>query len=445
MNLSADKSYVLGLILGGGTLSRNSFDISLPYKEWGEDPGRMRVIARDILTKICDCFTRAYGFPVTYEIGNKTWYVKPISGQAIDLTTLKRDLRSIGLADAGKVITRASLETAKRVLGRSTRAKSFLSGFLDARASVTPTHRRFVDTSPVVSLEIPGSAYSFEFIIQLCSWMTELGSVTDQILFNHPCFHTRADSFDPRWTKGFKIRLLVKSFLTRHSFVAKAKAQAVSKLKEKQATKEAVACSERTVPTGKLVAVHDEIESIKLPEAVRGKLFFHYHHVCALLGCEFAPTEGVKSMVRKNAAKLVLAYPFPRLRKDDEEVLVRFFDEKILPFSGTGSKRTKKVTCRELLEDDNYKLYPDLEQSLAYLFAPSLRGRRPVGPTEEIIKASLDQDVKVQELQEQLSPLLLINDSNKRAAVVSSPRWSVNERLIRERLEVNGLEVKYRK
>ena len=67
---SSEKAYLLGLLVGGGKVSENTFLINLPYDKWGMNPQTMNIIATDILTKICDKFRKAYKFSVTYEIAN---------------------------------------------------------------------------------------------------------------------------------------------------------------------------------------------------------------------------------------------------------------------------------------------------------------------------------------------------------------------------------------
>lgn len=86
--------------------------------------------------------------------------------------------------------------------------ESFLSGIFDTRASLTLSHRRFNDDAPVVSVEIAAVRRTFKFVVQLCSWLTDLGSITDQILYNHPNQHSGSDPNYTGWKKGFKLGFL---------------------------------------------------------------------------------------------------------------------------------------------------------------------------------------------------------------------------------------------
>ena len=209
------KAYILGLLVSGGVLSRDRFVICLPFKKWGLEVDRLNDIAVDILTRIQKIFNDAYGIQVHYEIGTTQWIIKPIGG--CNIGQLVNDLVGLGLPSAGTIITDADLTQAKKLL-QGVMVESFLSGIFDARCSLQSSHRRFTDDAPVVSIEVPGSTRNFIFVQTLCSWLTELGSTTDQVLYNHPNQHSSSDSNYRNWKKGFKIRFLVSSFLTKHSF-----------------------------------------------------------------------------------------------------------------------------------------------------------------------------------------------------------------------------------
>ena len=183
-------------------------------------PEKMHKIATDILTKICNKFNSNYNFNVTYEIGNNgEWFIKPINNP--DISELLNDLSKLGLPNNGFLLETVSLSIAKQKL-KGISIESFLSGIFDTRASLTKSHRRFTNSAPIVSLEIPGSTKNFDFVVSICSWLNELGTTTDQILFNHPCQHSASDPTYKGWKKGFKIRFLVNSFIAKHSFALKA-------------------------------------------------------------------------------------------------------------------------------------------------------------------------------------------------------------------------------
>lgn len=319
--LNHNKTYILGLFVGAGKIDRDTFLIELPFKKWGMEPAKMNVIAIDILQRIAGLFDSEYGLKVTYEIGNNRWFIKPIDNQ--DFTNVKTDLKNLLLPYSGFLLNTADLTNAKGKL-KGVNAESFLSGIFDTRASIALSHRRFNDDAPVVSIEIPGSTKNFKLVVQLCSWLTDLGSTTDQILYNHPNQHAKADPYYKGWKKGFKIRFLVQSFLATHSFALQAKAIDVIKIKKRQKKDEQDSCPLRKIRQPSPLTVHNEMDSQSLPVEVRNKLYFHYFHYCASLGCKYAPTEEVKRIVSEK--KSLISF-FPRLSKGNIEEISKHFKQ----------------------------------------------------------------------------------------------------------------------
>ena len=135
------------------------------------------------------------------------------------------------------------------------------------------SHRRFSDDAPVVSIEIPGSTKNFAFVVQLCSWLTDLGSTTDQILYNHPNQHSASDPDYKGWKKGFKIRFLVRSFLAQHSFALQSKSFDITKIEKSQKREEQIPCLLRKLRNPSPVTVHSEQNSNDLPDVVRKLLY----------------------------------------------------------------------------------------------------------------------------------------------------------------------------
>lgn len=432
--INSDKAYVLGLLIGGGTISANTFMIELPYRKWGEEVHRMREIATDILTKISDIFERAYGFRVNYEIGNSRWSIKPI-GRA-DISQVIRDLEELGLPISGFLLNTADISKAKENL-TGINAERFLSGIFDTRASLTKSHRRFDLTAPVVSVEIPGSTKNFNFVIQFCSWLTDLGSTTDQILFNHPCQHSASDPTYTGWKKGFKIRFLVKSFIAKHSFAMQAKAIDVDNLIRLQEREEQVPCKDRVIRNPSPVSIHNDINSATLPSQVRNRLFFHYHHFCAALGCPHAPYGSIKRLVESYNA--YISY-FPRLSKSSipeaklllEAISLRNFDNNEI--------EKEPIELSKLLEDPFFEGYSDLKVGCAYLFSEELNGKRHVGNMNIILESSLNKTVDLFSINDTFdAPIILANSENNRAIVVSNPGGIENHKILQDKIEVNGL------
>lgn len=435
-NINHIKTYLLGLLVGGGKVDTKTFVIDLPFKKWGMDPKRMNIIATDILTKICQYFNSTYNFNVTYEIGNNRWLITPIAGA--DISPLIKDLQELNLPTGGFLLSTVDLTIAKtKLTGIS--VESFLSGIFDTRASLTLSHRRFTDDAPVVSVEIPGSTENFRFVVQLCSWLTDLGSITDQILYNHPNQHAASDPDYKGWKKGFKIRFLVKSFLAQHSFALQAKSMDVTTIEKKQKKEEQIPCYLRKLRKPSPITVHSDQNSSELPIEVRNKIFFHYHHFCAVLNCPHAPKEEIEKLIKQ---KNSLINFFPRLSKGSKKELQKTF-EKIQSTYFPNKKISKqKIKISKLLEDKTFVDFAGLDLGIAYLFATSLNGKRHIGSMSKILNDCTENVVSVSAIGSGFnSPLLVINPSNQRAFICSSVSNKLNQEMIKRKITIKGLNV----
>ena len=434
--INHDKAYILGLFVGGGTISNETFLIKLPFKKWGMNPSVMNKIAVDILTKICDKFNKTYGINVTYEIGNSVWSIKPINNP--DISPLINDLKSLSLPTEGFLLNNADLTIAKKELNGVV-TENFLTGIFDTRASLTLSHRRFTNEAPVVSVEIPGSTKNFLFVVQFCSWLTDLGSITDQILFNHPCQHSASDPTYKGWKKGFKIRFLVKSFLAKHSFAFQAKAIDVKKLEKLQIKDSQKPCNNRKIRKPSPVCIHSDIDSSELPIEVRNRLFFHYFHFCAVLGCKYAPIEELKK-ITENYPDFIFVLPRTEKGKIDE-IQEAYYKLKQLYFKDK-TLETSKIKIKDLLQNKDFKSYLEISQGIAYLFSPKLNGKRHSGSKDLIIKNSLDKTVEILKVKESLGyPIMIKNDLNDRAFLASSLSSEINQKLIKEKVRKDNLNV----
>jgi hypothetical protein len=430
------KAYLLGLLVGGGKIDKDVFVIDLPFKKWGMEPKRMNIIAADILTKICQNFNNTYSFNVTYEIGNNKWLIKPIDGA--DISPLIEDLKFLQLPTGGFLLSTVNLTFAKTQL-TGISVESFLSGIFDTRASLTLSHRRFNDDAPVVSVEIPGSTKNFKFVVQLCSWLTDLGSITDQILYNHPNQHSGSDPNYTGWKKGFKIRFLVKSFLAQHSFALQAKSIDVTKIQKQQKKEEQPPCYLRKLKQVSPVSVHSQQNSDELPEEVRNKIFFHYHHFCAVLGCPHAPLEEIVKLVKQ---KNSLINFFPRLSKGTKKELKEIIKSIQLTSFPEKKIRNYKYIVKNIIESDTFKGFSGLDQGIAYLFAPELNGKRHIGSMTEIIENNKENQVDILSIGDDFdSPLLIINQINDRAFICSAVGNKLNQVLIKKHIKTTNLTV----
>ncbi|MDC7241219.1 MAG: hypothetical protein PQJ50_12760 [Spirochaetales bacterium] len=435
--MTIDKAYILGLLVGGGKISCNSFIINLPFKKWGLDPQNMNTIAVDILSTICSKFRNEFSINVRYEIGSYSWSIIPIESQSMN--EIQNALRDLNLPANGVILNSADLTEVKNLISVPY-DESFLSGIFDTRTSVALSHRRFSNDAPTVSIEIPGSIVNYKFVIDLCCWLTDKGSVTDQILFNHPCQHSPSDPDYSSWKKGFKIRFLANSFLAKYSFAIQSKSITLQELVELQKRSEQVPCFERLIKKPSPVSVHSDIDSDSLPEKVRNKLFFHYFHICSLYGCPYAPQAQIKPIISEYKDLIFL---LPRMQKGNiEEINAKYIMFKKLHFPHIPSDRYK-ITVAQALGDEKFAIYYEFRQALAYLFSESLNGKRHIGPMAEIINRNKNRFFYYYGDLLTSTPLLLINESNERAALISAQSSVYNQNEIDRYISVSGLEVEY--
>lgn len=435
-NVNHIKAYLIGLLVGGGKVDTNTFVIDLPFKKWGMDPKRMNIIATDILTNIRLRFNATYNFDVTYEIGNSRWLITPIAGA--DISPLIKDLQELNLPIGGFLLSAVDLSIAKTKLSGIS-VEGFLSGIFDTRASLTLSHRRFTDDAPVVSVEIPGSTKNFKFVVQLCSWLTDLGSITDQILYNHPNQHAASDPDYKGWKKGFKIRFLVKSFLAQHSFALQAKSIDVNTIEKNQKKEEQIPCYLRKLRKPSPITVHSDQNSSELPFEVRNKIFFHYHHFCAVLNCPHAPKGEIEKLIKQ---KNSLINFFPRLSKGSKKEMQKAFEKIQSTYFPEKEISKKKIKVSKLLGDETFGDYAGLDQGIAYLFATSLNGKRHIGSMSKILDGCTENIVLISTIGSGFnSPLLVINSSNQRAFICSSVSNKLNQEIIKRKIAAKGLIV----
>lgn len=439
--LNQDTSYLLGLLVGGGEVSDGTFTINLPFSKWGSDPDIAAQISRDLLTHVRPIFKKIYNIDVDYiRSASGDWILKPLHAlNAEQLSKMQSDLAALDLPTKGQLVIHANLGGAREKLS-GIKGELFLSGIFDARASIAGSHRRFTDEAPIVSIEIPGRNSNFRFVVQLCAWLTALGSTTDQILYNHPNQHASKNPQYANWKKGFKVRILVKSFLSKHSFTMKSFATGATDLAGNQRIQDQLPCKQRLIDDPGVKVIHRDNSHPNLPQEVRGKVFLHYFHICAAMGCPYAPVDQVKKIV-KNYSKFVSV--FPLLQKST-------YEEALISFENLNRKFFEDVT----VQIDNFQIksilsrydgegYGSLTLGLAYLVDSELKGRRTSGNATEILEKNSSAVVEVRSLVSDESPPIFLGNKNlNRGVIVSSHEGLANQRALTEKIEINGIDIR---
>lgn len=437
--ITPEKAYVLGLLVGGGTITEDTFVIVLPFDKWGARSNVMNQLASDVLTRLRPVFKSAYGVEINYDLGNKgRWKLKPV-GKFL-LQPIVDDLVSLGLPYIGFLLNTADLSSTKNHL-KGLLAEKFVTGIFDARASVTESHRRFVGTSPVVSIEIPGKTMNFKFVVQLCSWLTELGSVTDQILYNHPCQHSPADPEYRGWKKGFKIRFLANTFISQNSFFLRPKVEHATALSKRQKKSNQPPCPER-IPRINTLSIHEDIGSTDLPIEVRNKIFLHYLHVCAAMECPFAPQKAVLAMIPGAINHISV---FPLLSKGNFNNIKSAFSKLIATHFPSSITTSRVDSCKNLRDFLSKNGYSDGDSGLAYLVSPLLKGKRHVGSQDMILDKNKHVSLVVESISGvKGSPLFVGNSSNQRGVILSNPLGVANQQALKKKIMVNGIDINVR-
>lgn len=439
--LNENEAYLLGLFVAGGKITGGSFSIRLPLGRWALNPARAAQFVRDLLNDVLPEFRLTFGIDCNFEIEHSgDLVIKPNGAVSPEqILSLKSLLQRYGLPVSGDLVTSADLLSLKSAIGsKKLLARRFLAGFFDVRASLEPSHRRHSEAAPIVSIEVPGRGNNFQLVVELCSWMTELGSTTDQVLWNHPSLHSGMNPTYKQWKKGFKIRVLAADFAEHHSFGMNVFSIGLKELVATQEKPNQTQCSEREAKF-KRTSIHVDCCSRELPQPVRDKVFLHYLQVCAAMGCPFAPV-GKLGRQMGNALDLVAFWPV--LMKGTPIQIAREFlsspDAK-----GLRLKFSQEKLAREYLGAGLEASYPKLREAMAYLLADNLKGKRP-GPADAVIdsKGGL---VTIRSYQSEASggPLILVNAMNDRAALIGPSVSSPSQRTS-GRVFIDGNQVRLR-
>jgi len=424
--LNDDRAYVLGAFLGGGTITDQGWIIEMPFEKWGLDPRTASGIAIGILQQIRDRF-HSYAIDINFRPAGKRWHLFPIgAGQVV---RIQDHLRNLGLPTSGTILDHAEVVRCRKMFTDS-QGGAFLAGFFDVRASVEASHRRHTDLAPIVSIEIPGRTNNFGLVVGLCAWMTARGSVTDQILFNHPSQHSAANPDYTGWKKGFKIRILARTFLKHHHFVLHPKCDELVRLAGAQRANEQRPCTER-LSAGRIgaVSIHRDIGCTDFPDSIRGSIFLHYHHICAAMGCPFAPLEEVKAMVTR-ADELVTVGPIcAKMTLQDG---LRRWESNF----GATEYPPREMSVDQLLARPDALDFPGLKEAVAYLFATGLNGLRHRGKASDIIARNRGSVVGV--CNSRGSAVLLINNRLERAVIISRAGGAISSKAA----YVSGIRIK---
>lgn len=436
--MNEDKAYVLGLLIGGGRINNNTFEIRLPVRKWGvEDHHNIRSISLDLATEVRRRFASAFDIVIDFNITRDSWVIVPAT--SVDMTHIKHTLEKYGLPSEGVLLNKADISTLREHI-TSYEAEYFISGICDTKGSVADSHRRFSDSAPTISIEVPGSTKNYLFVTQLCSWLHDLGAYADQILYNNPCQHAPADPYYSGWKKGFKIRFLAKEFMESKSFSLRAKASHAGVLASRQSVEEQGECENRTLRGVKPVSIHYDIHSTDIPDNIRSRIFLHYFHICALMKCPYAPINELRRIVRDYRHHISV---LPLLVKGTEGEMTSKYEELKRVYFNNSIVLPARVSVNSLLNSTANEIYLKLGEAIAYLFSPTLNGKRHTGSMDEIIENNRDEYVSILRTEgNNGEPIMISNTHNQRTAIVSSIDSPFNQNLLDNIVSVDDLDIK---
>jgi hypothetical protein len=442
--INADKSYLLGLVIGGGVFG-NAEDIlvvKLSLRKWGsyiKNPERAGDIAGDILRFVSPMFRAIYGLNISYQTdAGGTWDIL-CEG---DLTDLINDLNHYGISPNGEIKRNVSIEKIVDELVDDNLKRRFIAGLADTIGSLTPSHRRFTDENQIISFEISGLC--FHFVCQVCHLLHSIKCYPDQILWNHPNFHTGNNPYYKQWKKGFKIRVKLDQYSQFGAFAFSTKAESsVANLHLQENSVDSEPCKQHRINAA-VSCVHPDENNQLLPPEIRGGHYIHNRHVCAVLGCEHTPYDEVRRVLNESEKYI---NPFPIIVKDKVTVIEEIVNKTPLFKNRKYCIKNQKVADLYKMFMNNTHLlifgksdttgYPlnEVMQGIAYLVSTqtgNLHGNRPKGKFTEIIEAALSTfpllffTFKVPDL---LTPLIISNRAY--AVLIGARNPDVYKKLIR--------------
>ena len=451
MTLTTDKAYLLGLLVGGGVISKKSFQIILPYKKWGDlkiNPERAGEIASDILSTLNPIWSTSYGIDVAYKIGTN-WKItsKNIKDELLN------DLKMCGLPTGGEMRDQANLEKLLPYLRTLEHKKYFLTGLIDTIGSLAKSHRRFVDDFQIVSFEFKSN--NFRLVQDVLTLLESMGITPDQVLWNHPNQHAGQDRYYKQWKKGFKIRLALEDYMLQGGFVFKTKklsAQENSNIGDKSKT-----TKDKIAKLSGRVSIHKDQNSDWLPNNIRGYVFVHnlqFNEVLGLATPKSFPRDELKTNFHQYFC------PFTCLTKGSKSEISMIIAEEAyleattynrVPLLCSELRKEYEGNARELIfgntVNDGFPVNLVL-QGLAYVIAATtskqIKGKRVLGNFIDLIQSYSDDqithDLNISIKRPDQGTCLLISN-NEFAALVGYVNDDFNKSLLEK---VSGYKFKVR-
>lgn len=281
---------------------------------------------------------------ITYSVLNRAWQ---ISGTVT--TELLSDLTTLGLK-RGNFRETSDIEILQASLNNTEKIKRFIAGLTDTVGSLAPSHRHRTQNLQVISYEF--TSKNFVLVSQITNLFIKINCFPNQILWNHPNFHSGTNRYYRSWKKGFKIRITLTDYMLAGSFVSEAKKLSATQNLALQNQVEARESTE-TVRINGRSSLHIDESNQWLPENIRGKHFVHQAHMNYFLGVPIT-AEALNYLKRKLQNPGALISPFTILSKGTKAEIDAIIDAEDYLKQSTFSEVAIPTEKLKLDTDERY-------------------------------------------------------------------------------------------
>ena len=130
-----DKSYLFGIILGGGKILNNRLIITFPFRRWGnyrKNPEKAGQISQDLIEFLRPKFRANFNCDFSFELAEKEWKI------FIDnYDNIRNDLISYIVNLIGKFVKNVNINCLANQMTKREK-KYFIAGLVDVVGSVNP-------------------------------------------------------------------------------------------------------------------------------------------------------------------------------------------------------------------------------------------------------------------------------------------------------------------
>lgn len=348
-----EKSYLYGIIIGGGKIVNNRLEIVFPFRRWGnykKNPKKAGEISRDLINYLKPLFKANFNAEFTFEVSERSWTIFFNNFEGIIESLEPYEIELYGRIKDNIRITNLVTSMNKQ------EKMHFIAGLADVVGSVNPQHRSFKNDKQVISLEISG--FNYNLIKDICCVFHDLEFTVDQILWNHPNMHAGDNPTYKTWNKGNKIRVLASEFIDQLTFGFNSKSESaeenIKSLADEEITSPSL-CPEKFEEQFRVKqkAVHLYEKSEKLPKNIRGSHYIHMGHICCALDCPYAPKDVIRRKIQSEDIGHIFSY-FPINLNDTESQVNKYINGSILKDETYIEKDYTFITLKGLFENEEY-------------------------------------------------------------------------------------------